>query len=196
MGCPTGCGVVTRERSRTTEAKRPSRGSAPILGALAHSPLHTMGRDRSSGRNPRPPHRRRHDLYLRHRHVRGLVLQLHHYVRTSPAPGPYNLGSMANAMPQVLGARALDRDRQVVAVGGDGGLMMLLGDLRTAVSVSLPITLVVFDDGRRGMVKLEQEEVGTPKFGTALDNPDHAALAHAMGSPPVESPTRMISTLH
>ncbi|RNI20863.1 thiamine pyrophosphate-dependent enzyme [Flexivirga caeni] len=95
--------------------------------------------------------------------------------------GSYNLGSMANAMPQALGAQALDRDRQVIANCGDGGLMMLLGDLRTAVSYRLPVTFVVYDNGRLGMVKLEQEQGGLPEFGTTLDNPDLAAVAAAMG---------------
>ncbi|KAA8888465.1 pyruvate oxidase [Nocardia colli] len=95
--------------------------------------------------------------------------------------GSYNFGSMANAMPQALGAQILDRDRQVVAFCGDGGLMMLLGDLRTAVTYDLPVTLVVFNNGRLGMVKLEQEEGGLPEFGTVLDNPDLAAVAAAMG---------------
>lgn len=95
--------------------------------------------------------------------------------------GSYNLGSMANAMPQALGASALDRDRQVIAFCGDGGLMMLLGDLRTAVSYQLPVTLVVFNNQRLGMVKLEQEQGGLPEFGTQLDNPDLAEVARAMG---------------
>ncbi|MGH3445059.1 MAG: thiamine pyrophosphate-dependent enzyme, partial [Nocardioidaceae bacterium] len=95
--------------------------------------------------------------------------------------GSYNLGSMANAMPQALGAAALDRARQVVAFCGDGGISMLLGDLITAVSHDLPVKIVVFDNGRLGMVKLEMEEVGLPEFGTVLDNPDFAAVATAMG---------------
>ena len=95
--------------------------------------------------------------------------------------GSYNLGSMANAMPQALGAQALDRPRQVVAFCGDGGLSMLLGDLITAVTHDLPVKLVVFDNGRLGMVKLEQEQVGLPEFGTVLHNPDFAAVAEAIG---------------
>ena len=95
--------------------------------------------------------------------------------------GSYNLGSMANAMPQALGAQALDRRRPVSAFCGDGGLMMLLGDLRTAVSYELPVRFVVFNNGRLGMVKLEQEQGGLPEFGTELDNPDLAAVAAAMG---------------
>ena len=95
--------------------------------------------------------------------------------------GSYNLGSMANAMPQALGAQALDRRRQVIAFCGDGGLTMLLGDLITAVSHDLDVKLVVFDNGRLGMVKLEQEQGGLPEFGTVLENPDLAAVARAIG---------------
>jgi pyruvate dehydrogenase (quinone) len=95
--------------------------------------------------------------------------------------GSYNLGSMANAMPMALGAQALERDRQVIALCGDGGISMLLGDLITAVSQDLPVKLVVFDNGRLGMVKLEMEQVGLPEFGTVLHNPDFARLAEAIG---------------
>lgn len=95
--------------------------------------------------------------------------------------GSYNLGSMANALPMALGAQALDRTRQVISFSGDGGLMMLLGDLRTAVTYDLPIKVMVFDNGTLGMVKLEQEQGGLPAFGTTLDNPDLAAVAIAMG---------------
>jgi pyruvate dehydrogenase (quinone) len=95
--------------------------------------------------------------------------------------GSFNLGSMANAMPQALGASALDRKRQVVAFCGDGGLSMLMGDLITAVSYDLPVKLVVFDNGRLGMVKLEMEQVGLPEFGTVLRNPDFAKVAEAVG---------------
>lgn len=95
--------------------------------------------------------------------------------------GSYNLGSMANAMPHALGAQLLDRDRQVVAFCGDGGLSMLLGDLMTLKTYDLPVTLVVFDNRRLGMVKLEQEQSGLPEFGTVLDNPDFAAVATSLG---------------
>ena len=91
--------------------------------------------------------------------------------------GSYNLGSMANAMPQALGAQALDRRREVIAFCGDGGLTMLLGDLLTAVAHDLPVRLVVFDNGRLGMVKLEQEQGGLPEFGTELGDVDLAAIA-------------------
>ncbi len=95
--------------------------------------------------------------------------------------GSYNLGSMANAMPQALGAQAMDRGREVVAFCGDGGLTMLLGDLLTAVHHELPVRLVVFNNGRLGMVKLEQEQAGLPEFGTRLEDVNLAAIAAAAG---------------
>ncbi|MGB3761958.1 MAG: thiamine pyrophosphate-dependent enzyme [Ornithinimicrobium sp.] len=95
--------------------------------------------------------------------------------------GSFNLGSMANAMPQALGAQALDRDRQVIAFCGDGGLTMLLGDLMTAVPYNLPVKLIVFNNRRLGMVKLEMEQAGLPESGTELANPDLAAVARSMG---------------
>ncbi|MFB7981803.1 thiamine pyrophosphate-dependent enzyme [Streptomyces vinaceus] len=95
--------------------------------------------------------------------------------------GSYNLGSMANAMPQALGAQLWAPERQVVAFCGDGGLSMLLGDLMTIKTYGLPVKLVVFDNRRLGMVKLEQEQAGLPEFGTRLDNPDFAAVATALG---------------
>lgn len=76
---------------------------------------------------------------------------------------------------------ALDPSRQVVALAGDGGLTMLMGDLITAVAYQLPLKVIVFDNRSLGMVRLEQEQGGLPTFGTDLANPDLAAVASATG---------------
>ncbi len=96
--------------------------------------------------------------------------------------GSFNLGSMANAMPQTIGAQASFPGRQVIGFCGDGGFTMLLGDLITAVSYDLPVKLIVFDNKRLGMVKLQQEDAGLPEFGTVLKNPNLADVATAMGA--------------
>ncbi len=95
--------------------------------------------------------------------------------------GSFNHGSMANAMPQALGVQAIDKNRQVISLSGDGGLSMLMGDLITAVSYDLPIKVVVFHNNRLGMVKLEMETGGVPEYGTVLKNPNFAKVADAMG---------------
>lgn len=93
----------------------------------------------------------------------------------------FNHGSMANALPQAIGAQALYPDRQVIAFCGDGGLSMLMGDLITCVSYNLPVKLIVFNNHRLGMVKLEMETDGYPEFGVELKNPNFAKVAEAIG---------------
>ena len=95
--------------------------------------------------------------------------------------GSFNHGSMANAMPQAIGAALAFRNRQVVAFCGDGGLSMLLGDLATIVQYKLPVKLIVFNNKSLGMVKLEMEVAGLPDWQTDMANPDFAAVAAAFG---------------
>jgi pyruvate dehydrogenase (quinone) len=95
--------------------------------------------------------------------------------------GSFNHGSMANAMPQAIGAALACPDRQVIALAGDGGLSMLLGDLATIAQYKLPIKIVVFNNRSLGMVKLEMEVAGLPDWQTDMHNPDFALVAQAMG---------------
>ncbi|MBB5190430.1 pyruvate dehydrogenase (quinone) [Silvimonas terrae] len=95
--------------------------------------------------------------------------------------GSFNHGSMANALAQALGAKAAAPQRQVVALCGDGGLTMLMGDLITAVQEKLPIKIVVFNNGALGFVELEMKAAGFLETATELVNPDFGAVVTAMG---------------
>jgi pyruvate dehydrogenase (quinone) len=95
--------------------------------------------------------------------------------------GSFNHGSMANAMPQAIGAALAQPDRQVIAMCGDGGLSMLLGDLATITQYKLPVKIIVFNNRSLGMVKLEMEVAGLPDWQTDMLNPDFALVAQAMG---------------
>ena len=88
--------------------------------------------------------------------------------------GSFNHGSMANALPQAIGAQFAYPGRQVVAMCGDGGFAMSLGDILTVTQYDLPIKFVVFNNGALGMVKLEMETGGLPDFQTDLKNPNFA----------------------
>jgi pyruvate dehydrogenase (quinone) len=90
-------------------------------------------------------------------------------------------GTMANAMPQALGAQAAYPGRQVIAFSGDGGLTMLMGDLLTTIQEKLPIKVVVFNNGSLGFVELEQKVEGLLDAFTDLHNPDFARVAEAIG---------------
>ncbi|GHG42304.1 pyruvate dehydrogenase [Sinomonas cellulolyticus] len=95
--------------------------------------------------------------------------------------GSFTHGSMANALPHAMGAQAAFPGRQVVALAGDGGLSMLLGELLTIVQNRLPVKLVVFSNASLNFIELEMKSVGFVNFGTGLDNPNFAAVAEAMG---------------
>src|SRR5690606_36900213 len=102
-------------------------------------------------------------------------------------------GSMAAAVPLAIGAQLASPDRQVVALAGDGGLAMLLGDLLTIVQHRLPVKTIVFNNGSFAFVELEMKAAGLLPYGTDLANPDFAAVAEAMGirGIRVENPNEM-----
>jgi pyruvate dehydrogenase (quinone) len=95
--------------------------------------------------------------------------------------GSFNHGSMANALPQAIGAQLSHPDRQVITLSGDGGLAMLLGDLLTLRQLQLPVKLVVFKNNALGFVELEMKAAGFLDFATDLHNPDFAKMADAAG---------------
>jgi pyruvate dehydrogenase (quinone) len=90
-------------------------------------------------------------------------------------------GTMANAMPQALGAKKAAPNRQVISLSGDGGLSMLLGDLITAVQEKIPIKIAVFNNASLGFVELEMKVEGLLDTYTNLENPDFSRVAQAIG---------------
>ncbi|MEU7243287.1 pyruvate dehydrogenase [Streptomyces sparsogenes] len=96
--------------------------------------------------------------------------------------GSFVHGSMANALPQAIGAQFLDRGRQVVSLSGDGGFSMLMGDFLTLVQYGLPVKVVVFNNSSLGMVDLEMMVDGLPPYGTTYPHSDYAAIATAAGA--------------
>jgi pyruvate dehydrogenase (quinone) len=95
--------------------------------------------------------------------------------------GSFGHGSMANAMPQAIGAKVGSPDRQVIALCGDGGFTMLMGELLTAAGLDIPVKLMVFNNSTLGMVRAEMMVVGYQPWGTDVKNPDFGALARAAG---------------
>src|SRR5271163_195143 len=95
--------------------------------------------------------------------------------------GSFNHGSMANALPQAIGAQASHPGRQVVTLSGDGGLAMMLGDLLSLQQLEIPVKIVVFKNNSLAFVELEMKAAGIVDFGTDLKNPNFAKIAEAAG---------------
>jgi pyruvate dehydrogenase (quinone) len=95
--------------------------------------------------------------------------------------GSFNHGSMANALPHAIGAQAASPGRQVIALAGDGGLAMLLGELLTLRQMQLPVKIVLFNNGALSFVELEMKAAGIVTFGTDLVDPDFTGIARSAG---------------
>ncbi len=95
--------------------------------------------------------------------------------------GSFNHGSMANAMPQALGAQAACPGRQVISLSGDGGFTMLMGDILSLKQLKLPVKIILFNNGSLGFVAMEMKAAGYLDTGTDLENPNFAAMAEAIG---------------
>lgn len=95
--------------------------------------------------------------------------------------GSFSHGSMANALPQAIGAQQTFPGRQVISLSGDGGLSMLMGDLISLKQLNLPVKIVVFNNGALSFVELEMKAAGILTYGTDLVKTDFSKVAEAVG---------------
>jgi pyruvate dehydrogenase (quinone) len=95
--------------------------------------------------------------------------------------GSFNHGSMANALPQGIGAQVSHPGRQVVSLSGDGGLAMLMGDLLSLQQLQVAVKIIVFKNNSLAFVELEMKAAGILDFGTDLRNPNFAKMAEGAG---------------
>ena len=76
-------------------------------------------------------------------------------------------------------AKRLNPDKTVVCITGDGGLVMNLGDLETAVRLKLDLVLIVLNNHSYGMIKWKQNGFGLKEWGLDFGNPDFVKLAES-----------------
>ena len=112
----------------------------------------------------------------------GWVSRYYRYpgLRTQVAP---TNGSMGYGVPAGIAAKVAHPDRMVVSINGDGDFLMNGQELATAVQYDLPVIFVVINNGMYGTIRMHQErDYPARVYGTALKNPDFAALALAYGA--------------
>lgn len=101
---------------------------------------------------------------------------------------PVGWGTLGYALPAAIGVAAAGI--HTLAVVGDGGLAMALGELATIAEQHLPITILVVDDGGYGMLRFDQQRAGRPERGVDLRSPGWRELGAAF-SMPVDLPQTM-----
>ena len=110
------------------------------------------------------------------------VHRFHRYrgFRTQLAP---TSGAMGYGVPAAIGAKALYRERTVIAFAGDGCFLMTGQELATAVQYQLNVIFIVVNNNMYGTIRMHQErEFPGHVHGTALTNPDFAAYARSFGA--------------
>jgi acetolactate synthase I/II/III large subunit len=94
------------------------------------------------------------------------------------------LSTMGFALPAAIGAALVDRDRPVVALTGDGGLLMCAGELLTAVREKLRIIVIVFSDASLSLIEIKQQRRQYQPAGVALGRVNWLRLAESFGVAP------------
>lgn len=91
------------------------------------------------------------------------------------------LASMAFALPAGIAAALAEPERRAIAFTGDGGLMMCIGELATAVQYDAPVTVIVFNDGALSLIDLKQQQRGLASSGVRWPRSDFATVAQGFG---------------
>jgi acetolactate synthase I/II/III large subunit len=92
------------------------------------------------------------------------------------------LATMGYAIPGGMAAKLAHPDRPVVCFTGDGGFLMAIAELHTAVRENLPIVVVVFDDQEIGLIRVKQEIKGIEPYGVGLGGVDWEKIAQGVGA--------------
>jgi|TARA_R110002033_G_scaffold131586_1_gene171726 pyruvate dehydrogenase (quinone) len=111
--------------------------------------------------------------------------------------GSFNHGSMASALPQAIGAKVSCPNKEVIALCGDGGFAMLMGDFLTLLQHKIKAKIVIYNNSSLGFVAIEMKAGGYLYDNTELENPDFSAIAKAVGVKGfrVEEPDELESTV-
>ncbi|MGQ0524482.1 MAG: thiamine pyrophosphate-binding protein [Betaproteobacteria bacterium] len=154
-----------RSALRGAIAQRPSRGIGPYQAALTLReafPRDTIATIDTGS----------HRILINH------VWQAYEPRRLLQSNG---LGSMGYALPAAIAAKLLYRKRPVLAMMGEAGLDMVIGEMALLEKHRLPIVIAVFRDDTLSLIKLKQERMKLPETGVATGSPDYVLLAKAYG---------------
>jgi acetolactate synthase-1/2/3 large subunit len=94
---------------------------------------------------------------------------------------PNGFCSMGFALPGSIAAAMVHPDREILAICGDGGVMMNVQEMETARRLGVKLTVLVWEDGGYGLISWKQEAEFQRHTNLAFTNPDWLQLAAAFG---------------
>lgn len=92
------------------------------------------------------------------------------------------LASMGFAVPAAISAKLLFPEKRVVAAVGDGGFLMSVTELETAVRLGTPFVCLIFNDGGLGLIQWKEKLKYKKDFFVKFNNPDFVKLAESFGA--------------
>lgn len=92
------------------------------------------------------------------------------------------LATMGAGLPAGLAAKLVYPKKKVLVVAGDGGIMMNIAELETAIRLKLNISILILKDDGFGMIRWKQQESHLKNFGLSFGNPDFVKLAESFGA--------------
>ncbi len=92
------------------------------------------------------------------------------------------LASMGFAIPAAISAKLLQKDKNVIAVAGDGGFLMSMCELNTAMRLGLNFVCLIFNDGGYGLIEWKEKLRYRKDFFVKFHNPDFVKLAESFGA--------------
>ncbi len=92
------------------------------------------------------------------------------------------LATMGAGLPSGMALKILYPRKKVLVVTGDGGIMMSVGDLETAVRLKINLVILILDDSGYGMISWKQKKQNLVSFGLSFSNPDFVKLAESFGA--------------
>ncbi len=93
------------------------------------------------------------------------------------------LAGMGFAVPAAIAAKLVHPERKVVAVNGDGGFMMNMQELETAMRLKTPFVTVIWENRQYGSIVWKQDKKFGRHFGVDFTNPDFVRMAESFGMP-------------
>jgi len=174
--------------SQSAPKRAPSRWADPELERYRLSIQHALADNPQRGLGPYQVAAALRDVFPRdtiatidtgsHRILINHVWRSHEPRRLLQSNG---LGSMGYALPAAIGAKLLFPKRPVLAMMGEAGLDMVIGEMALLAHHKLALTLVVFRDDTLSLIRLKQQRMKLPSTGVVTGSPDYVMLAEAYG---------------
>lgn len=92
------------------------------------------------------------------------------------------LATMGAGLPGGIATKILYPNKKVLVVAGDGGIMMSISELETAIRLKVNLAVLILDDSGFGMIRWKQEAMDLHSFGLSFGNPDFVMLAKSFGA--------------